>query len=131
MISYSGGTVDASENQTPKKHINTGGCLILHLLHAALLVGVRERFAKVLVEALLCRLVTVRRILWQVLLGRIVASLASVEVVDLTILRIVVLGSLVAVSLTLLVMTTSHVSAVEGLIEVVRTHLLPLIFFTA
>ena len=118
-ISYSGGTVVPLEDKTPQSKTNPWRRSALGLLHATLLIGIGEGCTEVLVEALLCRLVTIRWVLWQVLLGRAVVLSASVEVVDLSILRVLVLGVVVAVSFTLLVLATDDVSAFEVLVEIV------------
>ena len=84
-----------------------------------------------LMEAFLGWLVTVWWVLRRALFGGVVVLLARVEVVHLTVLRVVALGVMVAVSLTLLVVAADDVSVAERVLEYVRTHLLPFIFFTA
>lgn len=117
------------ELQTPQKTCNLTHGLVLDLLHTTFLVGIGKGLAEMLVEGLLGRSVMVLR---KVLFRRVVL-LASVEFVNLTTLlpRIVVLRVVVAVALTLLVLATEDVSVVKALLRSVRTHLLPLIFFTA
>ena len=121
-ISYSGGTVvplGDKTPQTPQSKINPRRRSALDLLHATLLIAIGEGFTEVLVKALLCRLITIRWVLWQVFLGRAVVLSAIVEVADPSILRVVVLVVVVAVSLTLLVVSTDDVSAFKVLVEIV------------
>ena len=77
--------------------------LVLGLHHCSLLIGIGEGLAKMVVECLLRWLVAVLR---KILLRRVVRLLAGIELVDLTVLRVVVLSVAVAATLTLLVVST-------------------------